>query len=75
MHSVRMGDVMGQKNKKRYTITFVPVEGDPIEAIASALEPNIRSVLSKHGASLKIGLSDILRNHAKGVTCNEEHKN
>ncbi|RUT48545.1 hypothetical protein EJP82_00960 [Paenibacillus anaericanus] len=60
---------MGKKNKKKeppkFEIVVIPVEGDPIEAISNALEPNIRSVLAKHGAYLKIPLYDYLRNHAK----------
>lgn len=69
-----MGKRAEKPKKSRFTITFVPVEGDPVKAIANALDANVRSVLIKHGASLKMGLSDILRNHAKGVTCNAEQK-
>lgn len=53
------------KKRVELKINFIPVEGDVIETISNALEPNISSVLARHGASLKIGLSEILRNHAK----------
>lgn len=51
--------------KKKVKVNFIPVDGDVIEAIARAVEPNVSSVLNKHGASLKIDLIDILRNHAR----------
>ncbi|AIQ54522.1 hypothetical protein [Paenibacillus sp. FSL R7-0331] len=54
-----------EKTKPVFDIVFVKVEGDPIQAISDALEPNIRSVLAKHGAYLTMPLCDILRNHAK----------
>lgn len=62
-----MGKEKKASSKKRVNlkISFIPVEGDVIETISNALEPNISSVLATHGASLKIGLCEILRNHAK----------
>ncbi|MEC0237816.1 hypothetical protein P4H71_26210 [Paenibacillus kribbensis] len=57
-----------KKSEKRVklNIKFIPVEGDVIETIGKALEPNISSILAKHGASLKMGLTEIIRNHVKG---------
>lgn len=55
----------GSKKKTKVQIIFVPVAGDPLEAIINAIEPNISSVLAKHGASIKIGVKEFLRNHAK----------
>lgn len=59
---------MGKKavpKKEKIKIKFVAVEGDVVEAVANALSGNVSSVLAKHGATLKISLSEIIRNHAK----------
>ncbi|MDR6883044.1 hypothetical protein [Bacillus sp. 3255] len=53
------------KQVKKIKINFIPVEGDVLEAIASAVNTNVSSVLTKHGAKLTIGLNEIIRNHAK----------
>lgn len=58
---MRGGENVGRK--KKYTITFIPVAGDPIEAIAAALSPNFQAVLRKHGATLKVPLVELLRNN------------
>ncbi|WP_019913207.1 hypothetical protein [Paenibacillus sp. HW567] len=56
-----------RKTRKRpeIEIEFVPVEGDPIQAIADALEPVLIRVLRKHDAYLKMPLVDFLRMHAR----------
>ncbi|KJD43378.1 hypothetical protein [Paenibacillus terrae] len=68
--SIIAGDAFMAKKKSekhvKLNINFIPVEGDVIEIIGKALEPNINSILARHGASLKIGLFEIIRNHAKG---------
>ena len=53
------------KERPKFDTVVIPVAGDPIEAIISAIEPNVRSVLAKHGAYLTIPISDLIRNHAK----------
>ncbi|GGD50123.1 hypothetical protein GCM10010911_04600 [Paenibacillus nasutitermitis] len=52
--------------KKKVKINFNPVEGEILDAIAKAIEPQVNAVLAKHGASLRISVKEILRNHAKG---------
>ncbi|AIQ63884.1 hypothetical protein PSTEL_13115 [Paenibacillus stellifer] len=54
-----------KKEKKPLDIVFVNVEGDPITAIAQALEPGMQEVLKQHDAHLTTPLVDILRKHAK----------
>ncbi|OBZ13301.1 hypothetical protein [Bacillus sp. FJAT-26390] len=54
-----------KKKKVVVKVNFIPVEGDVLEVIINAIEPNINSVLAKHGASIKIGVKQLLRNHAK----------
>lgn len=51
--------------KKKYTIIFIPVEGDPVEAIAAALWPDVQTVLRKHGATLTVPFVEILRNYVR----------
>lgn len=54
-----------RKEKPKMEIVWVPVEGDIIDAICEAIQPNVSSVLAKHGAKLKISLNDYIRNHLK----------
>lgn len=53
------------KERPKFDIVFVPIEGDPVELIIKAIEPNIRSVLAKHDAYLTIPLDEFIRNHVK----------
>lgn len=60
-----------EKKIKEIKINIIPVPGDPLEKIIEAIAPNIRSVLSKHGATLKMGVEEFLRAHAKGELNND----
>ncbi|WP_138751825.1 hypothetical protein [Paenibacillus sinopodophylli] len=51
--------------KREVTVTFIPVEGDVLETIIDAIAPNIQRVLDKHGATIKCGVRNMLRKHAK----------
>lgn len=57
----------GKKPKKKIQLKYnwIPNDDDPVEAIYQALNPNVSSVLAKHGASFKIGFKEIIRNHLK----------
>lgn len=51
--------------RKKVKINFVPTKGDVVEAVTKIVNANISSVLAKHGACLKIGVEEIIRNHTK----------
>ncbi|WP_155986855.1 hypothetical protein [Paenibacillus durus] len=38
------------KERPKFDIVFVPIPGDHIELIINAIEPNVNTVLKKHGA-------------------------
>ncbi|WP_342439963.1 hypothetical protein NSS79_15145 [Paenibacillus sp. FSL L8-0436] len=55
-----------RREKKPLDIEFVSVPcEDIIGFIGDAFEPNLRQALAKHGAYLKIPLSEYLREHAQ----------
>ncbi|ASA21277.1 hypothetical protein [Paenibacillus donghaensis] len=53
------------RKRPEIEIEFVPVEGDPIQAIADAFEPILIRALRKHDTYLKMPLVDFLRMHAR----------
>lgn len=64
-HMGKKDNQVGKKIKREIKVNIIPVEGDPFEAICSLIEPNVSSVLAKYGATLKISIREILRNHTK----------
>lgn len=68
-HKHIAGDVnMAEKpiaKKPNIKVNFIPTDGDPLEVVIEAIEPVINSVLAKHGASIKMGVKELLRKHAK----------
>ncbi|MEK3736005.1 MULTISPECIES: hypothetical protein [Paenibacillus] len=53
------------KERPKFDIVFAPIEGDPVELIINAIEPNVNAVLEKHGAYLTIPFRDLVLRHVK----------
>lgn len=58
-----MKDSKKVKARPKFDIVFIPVEGDPIELIINAIEPNVNAVLKKHGAYLTIPFRELMLKH------------
>lgn len=52
-------------SKRKIKINFIPVDGDVLDAIVSAVYFNVKSVLNKHGAVLTRDIREIIREHSK----------
>jgi len=53
-----------ERKKAEIKIVYIKTPGDALERMIEAITPNIRSALSKCGATLTEDIGDILRKHA-----------
>ncbi|MDQ1912322.1 hypothetical protein RAC89_18185 [Paenibacillus sp. GD4] len=51
--------------RKKIKINFIPTQGDVVEVVTNIIKANVKTVLAKHGACIKIGVEEIIRNHTK----------
>jgi len=51
--------------RKKVKINFIATKGNVVDAVTKLVNANINSVLAKHGACIKIGVEEIIRNHTK----------
>lgn len=51
--------------RKKVKINFIPTKGDVVDVVTKLVNANVHTVLAKHGACIKIGVEEIIRNHTK----------